>query len=316
MRSVLLFLFMAGALSCRMSKNSSEALPSASNSNPPQSDTASGLEACAFFDIQKDSWGHTIYQWRNVRYFFHTALLSDIPVEYLVEEIREIRENREQGCKEGQLDLKFYKIIKEREQAFRIYHSPAVSYEIVGSSGHLFRTDIRTCNEALLPVHELYSLKSDQPLLVYYRKMNILTLPANQVKRYIGFQPYRSAIPPVDKKDGKNLVGILYYSSDKGPGRSLALRCKDSVLLEKLRAAPPQIFLTVERNGQLVRTTDMELYPDSGGEPILEPHGFNIEINMVRATGLAPLQLPVLNDRPRPDLLKNAEKGFEMETLR
>ncbi len=303
--------------SCQVSKPVAKPVTSAPVDAPAVKKEKRALkEGTSFFKIERDSHGEKVYHTLNTRYFTHTAMMSDLPVNFLIEEKLEIKtENGRKKCSEGRLGLNIYRISDDSLKLLRKIDAPAISYAFTGHSGRLFVTDIESCTDAL-PVHGLYSLRSSDPLLIFYKRYNTLTLPANKEKRYLAFHPYRAAIKAVDRKDGRQLVGVLRYTDEKGHASDFALRCSDSTLLQKLRARPPKLFFTVLRNGQIVRAADMELYPERGGKPILTPDGFNIEINLSRSAQLEAIVLPVKTDEIDSEAIVIPDDRLQIERLR
>ncbi len=304
-------------VSCKVSEPVQEPVTSAPVDTPAVKEEKSALkEGTSFFKIEKDSNGEKAYHILNTRYFTHTAMMSDLPVNLLIEEkLETITRDGAKKCSEGRLGMTIYRIADDSLKLLRKIDAPAVSYAFTGRSGRLFVTDIESCADAL-PVYGLYSLRRSDPVLIFYKRYNTLTLPATKEKRYVAFHPYRAAIKAVDKKDGRQLVGVLRYTDEKGHASDFALRCSDSTLLQKLRARPPKLFFTVLRNGQLVRAADMELYPERGGKPILIPDGFNIEINLSRAADLEAIVLPVKMDQIDSEAIRIPDDRLQIERLR
>ncbi len=304
-------------ISCKVSeapKETAKAAPADSLATEPERMPLK--EGLSFFKIGKDSNGEEFYHTLNTRYFTHTAMMSDLPVSLLIEEKLERKTKREgEQCSEGRLEMTIYRMVNERLKRLRQIEAPALSYAFSGYSGRLFVTDVEGCGDAR-PVHGLYSLRRSKPLLIFHKSYNTLTLPATKEKRYTGFHPYRGTIKPVDKKDGQRLVGVLRYTDEEGNSSDFALRCSDSLLLQKLRARPPKLFFTVMRNGQTVRAADMELYPERGGKAVLIPDGFHIEINFSRTADIEAIAVPVKTDQIDIEAIKIPDDRLQLEKLR
>ncbi len=304
-------------ISCKVNEAPKEiAKPAPADSLVTEPERMPLKEGFSFFKIEKDSNGTDILHTFNTRYFTHTAMMSDLPVSLLIEEKLERKTKREgRQCSEGRLEMTIYRVRNDSLISLQKIEAPALSYAFSGYSGRLFLTDVESCADAL-PVHGLYSLRRSEPLLIFYKSYNTLTLPATKEKRYVGFHPYRGAIKPVDNKDGQRLVGVLRYTDEEGNRSDFALRCSDSVLLQKLRARPPKLFFTVMRNGQTVRAADLELYPERGGKAVLIPDGFQIEINLARTADIEAVVVPVKMDRIDSEGIKIPDDRLQLEKLR
>lgn len=152
-----------------------------------------------------------------------------------------------------------------------------------------------TSNRSIYTTHQLFSLISDKSIIAGSGNVATLTHPGTATKRYAAFLSVRSGLPlPVT--DTAGVAGVLTYAAKDGPKAQWLLRCYDSRLLQKIRQFPPAVFYLVERQGNTIRTADMELFPPANEPLSTVPDNFMIELNFGKIREVENITIPVSMD--------------------
>lgn len=281
--------------------------------NQPPANAQDGLEGTSYLKTYTDANGRSIREIRNHTISPHTAMLTDIPNDLILESIITKREFTDHdSCATGHLRLNFYKTMEDTLVLYRAYSTAADHYGFISNSRDIFKTVIDPCGR-FDRNGRLYSLYSPDPILTYNNYYSEITLPRTDIVRYAGFQPDQTYWDFNAKLDKKKLIGILHYGSNRKNLAKVAIYVDDNQSFRLAREHPPQLFVLAERSDNVIRRKDMEVYPDKGEDFYTVPTNFSLEINFTKEDDLPTIVIPVENDELKLDQVK--EGPYKLEKL-
>jgi hypothetical protein len=249
--------------------------------------------------VYTNSQGQRTTELTSVNYHHFYMMLTDLPTPAIMREVSTRRFTEGAVPAGGTMDLQVLFQDGDRYTEQWQKRLDATSWSFLDKSNSVIHTTAPgqgTQRDAM----QIVNLVDGEVLMTHTSRLAALHLPGTGEYRYSGFHATGAAIPMYLTKDLKPWGGILTYCNKKKTIGSLVIEVLDSRLMEKVQNFPPDVFYVVTRNGQEIRTPDLDLYPEEGQPYYQLPNDVEIELNFGKIREIENIRIRIVNDRLEP----------------
>lgn len=261
--------------------------------------TVLNQESTAGARVYLNDQGQRITELTSVNYHHFYMMLTDVPTPTIMREVSTKNFTEGAVLAGGTKDLEVLILEGDRYTEQWQQRFDATVWTFLDNSSSVIHTTAPG-QGAQRDAMQIVSLVDGKVLMTHSSRLATLHLPGTGEYRFSGFHATGSAIPMYLTKDLKPWGGILTYCNRKKTIGSLVLEVLDSRLMEKVQNFPPDVFYVVTRNGQEIRTADLDLFPEEGQPYYQLPNEVEIELNFGKIREIENIRIRIVNDQLEP----------------